>query len=642
MPSTHELSEAYRFWEILRNTPDSVRFGARKRSNHDAVGDWVDSFRTITTALVRHTISDPENTYECLLSAIMVDQQCRNWMAVCEDIPEDVAAGFFGCALSLARRGVVCLDDATCEDVDPHAVLFGSLVFRHSDVLEDVDTAVSLLERGTRGELAAAKLDPNDALVRSMLRHSRDKAALLRQRCYIARALSSDVPDLDWDPASPDRFEPLSGLEPLALDVLCRRGDNPDSYLGTWQECLDHPTVRAMETVLVEDGVDADHSLVVSLSGGVDSTAHLVALRLLQPKFGFGLTAVHIDRINREDSKHERVWVQLIARKLGIKLFSYKIELRRPRGEDAEGIGRDEYERVTQRIRFRMYGIVADRAGTPNTRIVIGHHKDDVDENRLAELGKGNIVDIDGMAPLMEMHGVTVWRPLVRRLCKEAMYSLARAAGIPFVVNSTPRWCRRGSIRAALDDHPDTARALLPLLTTLGDASAKLSRLLLPGRVRIERGVGGDASFDVVVIVVEAMRSNPGLQEAYDDVMSMVKRVAKLWNPLVCEDTSTTSLQCIAVPVVNLAVFCFLRAVKAVLANDEIRNIIGRRPVSNRALLDLFRTEGTRWHTINKECACVWLPEQHTLALYPGQFESGMASSGRRRIEFISKILGES
>jgi hypothetical protein len=64
----------------------------------------------------------------------------------------------------------------------------------------------------------------------------------------------------------------------------------------------------------------------------------------------------------------------------------------------------------------------------------IGHHMDDADENRLAELGKGNIIRVNGMTRLSECLGATVLRPLLH-LRKAAMFQFADAAGIPSVDN---------------------------------------------------------------------------------------------------------------------------------------------------------------------------------------------------------------
>ena len=68
----------------------------------------------------------------------------------------------------------------------------------------------------------------------------------------------------------------------------------------------------------------------------------------------------------------------------------------RPHGTLKTGIDRAEYEDSSKRVRFRMYQAAARLAGyaAADPVVVIGHHIDDVDENRLAELGKGNLLRV--------------------------------------------------------------------------------------------------------------------------------------------------------------------------------------------------------------------------------------------------------
>ena len=39
---------------------------------------------------------------------------------------------------------------------------------------------------------------------------------------------------------------------------------------------------------------------------------------------------------------------------------------------------------------------------------MIGHHQDDVDENRIAELGKGSIIHVNGMCRWVTVKGAAV------------------------------------------------------------------------------------------------------------------------------------------------------------------------------------------------------------------------------------------
>ena len=171
-------------------------------------------------------------------------------------------------------------------------------------------------------------------------------------------------------------------------------------------------------------------------------------LQLLQPIMGFDLCALHIRHPNRDDAVHEEQWVQFVARKIGLQLYSYAMELQRPHGNVRTGISRDRYEDVTKRIRFQMYKAVTQLPVRKHLQpmVVMGHHEDDTDENRLAELGKGNIVNVNGMDKISECLGVAVLRPLLA-LRKQAMYEYAALVCLPYMADSTPPWSRRGWIR---------------------------------------------------------------------------------------------------------------------------------------------------------------------------------------------------
>ena len=95
----------------------------------------------------------------------------------------------------------------------------------------------------------------------------------------------------------------------------------------------------------------------------------------------------------------------------------YEVCLARPHAENGEEVGvtREEYERWTKEIRFRMYRcLLEDCPG--RSAVILGHHQDDVDENRLDHLMKGHVLgDVEGMWAWREIHGVQLFRPLLHR-----------------------------------------------------------------------------------------------------------------------------------------------------------------------------------------------------------------------------------
>ena len=173
---------------------------------------------------------------------------------------------------------------------------------------------------------------------------------------------------------------------------------------------------------------------------------------------------------------------------VGIRLYSYAVELQRPHGGVRTGVSRERYEEVTKRLRFCMYKRALADASSAAGRsaggaeeidggaiaeervemVVIGHHMDDADENRLAELGKSNIVQVDGMERVSQCLGVTVLRPLLQ-LRKDAMFKLADDVALPYMADSTPLWSRRSARPAApeLMQRPPELRCLLRLILML-------------------------------------------------------------------------------------------------------------------------------------------------------------------------------
>jgi len=115
------------------------------------------------------------------------------------------------------------------------------------------------------------------------------------------------------------------------------------------------------------------------------------------------------------------------------------------------------------------------------TPVIIGHHLDDVDENRIAELGKGNLIDIDGMneGEGDGFQGITQLRPLCGTVRKSLIYKFAKKFYIPHMQNSTPKWSKRGWIRDTLDSITGDQHAwFLATLGSLGNVSRHLDAIL--------------------------------------------------------------------------------------------------------------------------------------------------------------------
>ena len=133
-----------------------------------------------------------------------------------------------------------------------------------------------------------------------------------------------------------------------------------------------------------------------------------------------------------------------------ILLQSFTLEIRRPHGELRTGISRESYEEKSKEIRFRMYKQRLDRLGDIESGCaLVAHHEDDADENRIAELRKGNIVHINAMSRLSTLLRVNVVRPLLA-MRKSDLVDFAERARVCYMQDSTPKWSRRGWIQRTL------------------------------------------------------------------------------------------------------------------------------------------------------------------------------------------------
>jgi len=266
---------------------------------------------------------------------------------------------------------------------------------------------------------------------------------------------------------------------------------------------------------------------ILSFSMGVDSTAHLLILKYLKVDF----CCLYIKHSNRDDQDAELQWAKFICAKYEVDLYFYHVKLTRPHNTNATttvtadsleptsvegpstdltsqlkeaskarintmkklpGLTRDEYEMYTKMIRFHMYkqcGLmdrVEQKDDDPmDLVIILGHHKDDCDENRLEQLSRGHLLgDLDGMSEILlhdekllstlhhgdnssvtcqkshESHGqkshdarianLFQWRPFLKRRKQDFLDTLEHYKTV-YARDSTPAWSVRGRTRNLLD-----------------------------------------------------------------------------------------------------------------------------------------------------------------------------------------------
>ena len=152
----------------------------------------------------------------------------------------------------------------------------------------------------------------------------------------------------------------------------------------TYHFITQHQMIQRKETVLV------------GVSGGVDSLALLYALHTLRHQLDCELHIAHLDHGFREDSAGDAAYVTAQANRLGLPISKDRI--------DVPQLMRDQKlsaEVAARRARYQFYECVSERIGA--TKIALGHHRGDQAETVLMNLLRGaGISGLKGMLPVRD------------------------------------------------------------------------------------------------------------------------------------------------------------------------------------------------------------------------------------------------
>eukprot|EP00434_Breviolum_minutum_P005393 symbB.v1.2.004756.t1/scaffold242.1/size254583/3 len=483
-----------------------------------------------------------------LLLVIFLDQQSRNARHLLhgEDDNkekrkevEDIIESCSQIARQLAER--VLFENSTAVDllegcnVTAAQLCFFSLTLRHTQRLDDVKRAQELLQ-----ELVELQSIEALEVVEAFLKYNSDALARLESQSYVLQAVEQHWPQ---KMATSQRPVMTRCLAPRCLDGVLPKEEmlrwvEPDC----WGLLSSHAIYLELKENLRQHGLlTSSAHLVLSYSGGVDSTAHLLLLLALRHAAADecpSLSCLLMSYPNRdvEEVKAEKAWASWVCHQLQVDFFVYDVLLSRPHGDSGGGLSREEYERYTKEIRFRMYQCLLAECEGP-TAVILGHHQDDVDENRLDHLMKGHVLgDVEGMWSWRLIHGVQLFRPLLQRR-KDDFVALLHAFPTPHFRDSTPDWSVRGSTRAALDSLAIHSRdELVENLQIFGRLSAEVGHEL-DNKIQLwsERHVHPlQLPRGAIGIAMElAALSNEQAKERLEEVNVAIEKIRDVWNPLV-------------------------------------------------------------------------------------------------------------
>lgn len=209
---------------------------------------------------------------------------------------------------------------------------------------------------------------------------------------------------------------------------------------------LDHQNIKMLSNILLDiiDTNDTNDTIIISLSGGVDSMVTLFLLNNLKinKQINNEIVACHIIYGNRNESNFEFSFIKYYCSKLNVKLYYYNIEYL-----TRKNIDRDFYEKMTRDIRFNLYKSVSKYNNNKNFSVYLGHIKDDVVENIWSNFSKGqHIFDLKKMKISTIQDGVKINRPFLN-INKSTIFEIAHHCYIPYLKNTTPEWSNRGKFR---------------------------------------------------------------------------------------------------------------------------------------------------------------------------------------------------
>lgn len=158
---------------------------------------------------------------------------------------------------------------------------------------------------------------------------------------------------------------------------------------------------KATETIEKYSMLRRGAHVIAALSGGADSVAMTHLLYTLREKYGFTLTAAHVNHgIRGENADRDEKFVRDFCEKLGIKLDVLRADVPRLAQESGEGI-----EECGRRVRYEFFKEI-----NPNAVVATAHNLNDNAETLLFRICRGS--GIKGLGSIPPTRG-NIIRPLI-------------------------------------------------------------------------------------------------------------------------------------------------------------------------------------------------------------------------------------
>jgi len=214
---------------------------------------------------------------------------------------------------------------------------------------------------------------------------------------------------------------------------------------------IDNKLVKKVKKFMDKNNL-YESGVIVSLSGGVDSMVILaILIRLINEK-PFNIYTCSINYNLRKESYDEMLFLKEYCKNYNVKTYFHHLEGTYNTGVGKRAIensqtsgGRKVFEETSREIRYNGYKEIIQEFNCKG--VMVGHHKDDIIENIFTNSMKGHdIMNIEVMKEISNINNVNIFRPLLD-YPKSDIYELAHKYNIPYFLDTTPKWSRRGMMR---------------------------------------------------------------------------------------------------------------------------------------------------------------------------------------------------
>ena len=205
------------------------------------------------------------------------------------------------------------------------------------------------------------------------------------------------------------------------------------------------PLIKCLDEFCIKNSLK-DKAIIISLSGGVDSMVTLAILMYLKKNYNFTIFTASIDYGLRNESNDESEFLIQYTKTFGIKSYvSYVRGFSRKKNDSGS---RSEFEEESRNLRFNTYKKIIDENNLEkDTGVFVAHHQDDIVENIFTNSMKGaNLLDLEVIKEINTIHNVKIFRPFIG-FKKQVIYDFAHKYGIPYFLDTTPKWSKRGKMR---------------------------------------------------------------------------------------------------------------------------------------------------------------------------------------------------